>query len=88
MEWRHALRPIALAASLPMIALAALAAWRSVERFYMAYLFKHRRLFSEDLAVGHIKVRQEIEVWCFVLGTAFVAFLLLRFWSRRTALNE
>jgi len=82
MGWRHTLRPLALTASLPLIALAALAAWRSLERFYIAYLFNHRRLFTDDLTVGHINIGLEVEVWCLVLGVSFVAFMRLRFWRR------
>jgi hypothetical protein len=82
MGWRQTLRPLALTASLPLIALAALAAWRSLERFYLANLFKHRRLFTDDLTVGHINIGSEVEAWCLVLGISFVAFMLLRFWRR------
>jgi len=83
MGWRrHTLRQLALAASLPLIALAALAAWRSLERLYDAYLFNHGRLFTDDLTVGQIDIGLEVEAWCLVLGVAFVAFMLLRFWLR------
>jgi hypothetical protein len=82
MKWRHTLRFLALAASLPLIALSALAAWRSLERLYAAYLVTHGHLFSDDLGAGHIKVAFELEVWCLVLGISAVAFLLLRFWHR------
>jgi hypothetical protein len=82
MEWRHTLRPLALTASLPLIALAALAAWRSLERLYIAYLFNHGRLFTDDLSAGHINLGLEVEAWCLVLGVAVVAFMLLRFWRR------
>ncbi len=82
MGWRHTLRPLALTASLPLIALAALAAWRSLERFYIAYLFNHRSLFTDDPSVGHINIGLEVEAWCLVLGVSFVAFMLLRFWRR------
>jgi hypothetical protein len=82
MGWRHALRPLALTASLPLIALAALAAWRSLERLYIAYLFNHGRLFTDDLSMGHINISSEVEAWCLVLSVSFVAFMLLRFWRR------
>jgi ABC-type branched-subunit amino acid transport system permease subunit len=82
MKWQHILRSLALAASLPLIALSVLAAWRSVERFYTAYLITHGHLVSDDLSEGHIRVGSEIEAWCLVLGTSAVAFLLLRFWYR------
>jgi hypothetical protein len=82
MKWRHTLRSLALAASLPLTALPMLAAWRSVERFYTAYLVTHGHFFSDDLSEGHIKLGFEIEAWCLVLGTSAVAFLLLRFWYR------
>jgi hypothetical protein len=80
MKWRHILRPLALAAALPLIALSALAVWRSLERLYAAYLISHGRLFSDDLTQGRINLRLEIETWCLVLGMCAGAFLLLRFW--------
>jgi hypothetical protein len=64
MGWRYTLRPFALTASLPLIALAALAAWRSLERFYIAYLFNHGRLFTDDLSADHINIGLEVEAWC------------------------
>ena len=82
MGWRHALRPLALTASLPLIALAALAAWRSLERIYIAYLVNHGRLLTDDLSAGHINIGLEVEAWFLVLGVAFVALKLLRFWRR------
>jgi hypothetical protein len=82
MGWRHTLRPFALAASLPLIALAALAAWRSLERLYIACLFNHGRLFTDDLTSGYINIGLEVEAWCLVLGIVFVTFMLLRFWRR------
>lgn len=82
MKWQHILRPFALVASLPLVALSGLAAWRSAERLYTAYLISHGRLFSDALDEGHINFGFEIEVWCLVLGTAFVAIMLLKFWRR------
>jgi hypothetical protein len=49
MKWLQILRSLALAASLPLIALSALAAWYSLERLYTAYLITHDRPFSDDL---------------------------------------
>jgi hypothetical protein len=77
---RHILRPLALAASLPLVAASALGAWRSLGRLYTAYQFNHGYIATDDLTAGHVHVRFEIEVWCLVLGLAVVAFLLLRFW--------
>jgi hypothetical protein len=71
-----------LAASLPLIALSALAAWCSLERFYTAYLVTHGRPFSDDLTQGRTKIGFETETWCLVLGISAIAFLLLRFWYR------
>ncbi len=88
MKWRHILRPLALAASLPLVALSGLAAWNSTERLYRAYLINRGRLFSDDLTEAHINVGAEIETWCFVLGVAFVAFMLLRFWRKSKVVNE
>jgi hypothetical protein len=82
MKWRHILRSLALAASLPLIGLSVLSAWCSVERFYTAYLITHGHFSSDDLSEGHIRVGFEIEAWCIVLSTSAVAFLLLRFWYR------
>jgi hypothetical protein len=73
---------MALAASLPLVALSALLAWRSLGRLYAAYLFNRGHLLTDDLTVGHINTRFEIEVWCLVLGLSVFAFLLLRFWRR------
>jgi hypothetical protein len=85
MRWLQILRPLALTASLPLIALAALAAWRSLERLYIAYLFNHGRLFADDLSEGHINIDVEVKAWCLVLGVAFLTFMLLRFWRRSNA---
>ena len=82
MKGRLSLPSLALAASLPLIALSALAARRSVERFHTAYLISHGRLFSDDLSAGRIKLAVEIQTWCVVLGVAAVSFVLLRFWHR------
>lgn len=82
MKWRHTFRFLALAASLPLIALSALAAWRSLERLYTAYVITHGHPLGDDLGAGRTKVAFEIEVWCLVLGMSAVAFLLLRFWHR------
>jgi hypothetical protein len=71
-----------IAAALPLIALSALSAWRSLERLYTAYPITHGHSFSDDLGAGHIKVAFEIGVWCLVMGISAAAFLFLRFWQR------
>jgi hypothetical protein len=58
-----------------MIAGYRMAAWRSLERLYIAYLLNHGRLFTDDLSAGHINIGLEVEAWCLVLGVAFVAFM-------------
>lgn len=78
---RQILRPLALVTALPLLVISALVAWRSVVRLYTAYQFNHGQIFSDDLTVGHVSVRFEIEVGCLVLGLAVAAFLLLRFWQ-------
>ena len=86
---RHLLGPLALVASLLLVAVSAFGAWRSLGRLYTAYQFNHRRIAGDDLIVGHVNIRFEIEVWCLVLGLAVVAFLLLRFWQTSNAcVNE
>ena len=73
---------LALVTALPLVALAALAACRSLERLYIAYLFNHGRLFTDDLSAAHINIGLEVEAWCLVLSVAFVSFMLLRFWRQ------
>src|SRR5580698_3087587 len=84
MRWRRTIRFLALAAALPLIALSALSAWRSLERLYTAYPITHGHSFSDDLGAGHIKVAFEIGVWCLVMGISAAAFLFLRLWQLRT----
>jgi len=78
---RHILRPLALAASLPLVAASALGAWRSLGRLYTAYQFNHGYIATDDLTAGHVHVRFEgTTPQSLVLRLAVVAFLLLRFW--------
>jgi hypothetical protein len=68
--------------SLPLIVLAVIMAWRSIERLYTAYLFAQGRTPTDDLTQAHINVRLELAAWGIVLGIVVVVSFLLRFWHR------
>jgi hypothetical protein len=65
-----------------MIAGAIVAAGRSIERLYTAYLFAHGRTPTDDLSQAQVNVRLELAAWAIVLCLAVVASLLLRYWHR------
>ena len=67
--------------SLPLIALAAIVAGRSIERLHTAYLFAQGHP-ADDLTQAHINVPLELRVWGIVLGIVVVVSFVLRFWHR------
>ena len=87
MKSRAVSRALALGASIPLIALAAIGTWRSIERFYIAHLFAQGRTPTDDLMAAHINMPLELEVWGMVLGIFLVVSFLLRFGLRSRRSN-
>jgi len=73
---------LALGTSLLLIVLAAIMAWRSIERLYTAYLFAHGGAPTDDLTQAHINARLEFAVWGIVLALVLLVSFLLRWWHR------
>jgi TRAP-type C4-dicarboxylate transport system permease small subunit len=88
MKPRTVLRALAIAASLPLVVLAAVIAWRSIERLHTAYLFAQGRTPTDDLIQAQLNLRFEIEAWGFVLGLVLMVLFLLRFWYRSRHSNQ
>ena len=82
MKSRARWRALTLGASLPLIVLAGVMAWRSIERLYRAYLFAQGRTPTDDLTKAHINVRLELAAWGIVVGIVLLVSSLLRFWRR------
>jgi len=82
MKSRAPSRALTLRVSLPLIVLAAIMAWRSIERLHTAYLFAQGRTPTDDLTQAHINVRLELAAWGIVLGIVVAVSFLLRFWHR------
>ena len=88
MRLRRALGALALAASLPLMVLAAVGAWRSIERLYTVYRFAQGRSPTDDLMAAHLNLRFELSAWGMVLGLSVMVFFLLRFWQRSRRLLD
>jgi hypothetical protein len=88
MKSRTASGAVALGASLLLIVLAGTIAWRSIERFYTAYLFAQGRTPSDDLTQAHVNARLEFAAWGIVLGLVLVVSFLLRWWHRSRRPNR
>jgi hypothetical protein len=88
MKSRTALGTLALGTSLLLIALAAIMAWRSIERLYTAHLFAQSSTPTDDLTQAHINARLEFAVWGIVFGLVLVVSFLLRWWHRSRRPNR
>jgi divalent metal cation (Fe/Co/Zn/Cd) transporter len=75
-------RALTLGASLLLMVLAGVMAWRSIERLYAAYLFTQGRTPTDDLTQAHVNVRLELAAWGIVVGIVLLVSFLLRFWRR------
>ncbi len=79
---------LALGTSLLLIVLAAVMAWRSIERLYTVYLFGQGGTPTDDLTQAHINARLEFAVWGIVFGLVLVVSFLLRWWHRSRRPNR
>lgn len=82
MKSRTPSRALKLGVSLPLTLLAAIMAWRSIERLYTAYLFAQGRTPTDDLTQAHINGLLEVASWGIVVGIVVVVSFLLGFWHR------